>query len=166
MAKSQPDFDVCPFTVIIDTREQAPFSFRDIDNLKRYGGKPLIIPTEKSGLNTGDYSIKGMESRMAIERKEMGDFFNCCGSDRERFERQLARLNELEFGCMVIEAGWTMIMRGHRESKMEPESIRGSVIAWQMEYFPRVHWWFCDGKRFAEVTTFRILDRWWRNHEV
>lgn len=162
----EPKFTGCPFTVLIDTREQAAFEFRNMENLKRYGGGQLIIRTERLALPTGDYSIKGMQDRVSVERKEMGDFFSCCGGDRERFEKQLSRLNQLEFGCMMIEASMDMVMRGHRESRLDPESVRGSVIAWQMNYFPRVHWWFCGGKRLAEVTTFRILDRWWRNHEV
>lgn len=162
---AEPKLSYCQFTIIIDTREQAPFNFRDIDQLSRYGGGTLIIPTKKKCLPTGDYSIEGMESEITIERKEMGDFFNCCGQDRERFEKQLSRLNEMKFGCMMIEADWNTIMRGHRESKMEPESIRGSVVAWQMETFPNVKWWF-GGRRFAEVTTFRILDRWWRKNGI
>lgn len=166
MPQELQEFSVCPFTIIIDTREQAPFSFREMVSLKRHGGKPLIVKTERKGLSTGDYSILGAESKVAIERKEMGDFFHCCGSDRERFENQLRRLNEMEFGWIMIEASWTMIMRGHRESEMNPQSILGSVISWQMEHFPKVHWWFCDGKRFAEIATFRILDRWWRMNEV
>jgi ERCC4-type nuclease len=164
-SKPLPEFVSCPFTVIIDTREQSPFGFQNLQQQKRYGGGTLIIRTERKALPTGDYSIRGMEDKIAVERKEMGDFFHCCGSDRERFERQLARLNEMEFGCMMIEADWNTIMRGHRESKMDPESIRGSVIAWQMEYFPKVTWWF-GGRNFCELTTFRILDRWWRKNEV
>lgn len=167
--KQPPEFVACPFTVIVDTREQAAFEFRDIDNLKRYGGGRLIIRTQRKGLPTGDYSILGMENRISIERKEMGDFFHCCGGDRERFAGpggQLDRLNQMECGIMMVEASMDMIMRGHRESQLDPESVRGSVIAWQQDYYPNVHWWFCGGKRLAEVTTFRILDRWWRSNEV
>jgi hypothetical protein len=36
------------------------------------------------------------------------------------------------------------------------------VIAWQQRY-PRVHWWLCPGRAFAEVTTYRILERYWRD---
>lgn len=159
-----PDFTTTPYTVIIDTREQAPFEFRSMTRLERYGGGPLIVKTKRLALPTGDYSIEGMQDQITIERKEMGDFFNCCGQDRERFEKQLSRLNEMEFACVVVEASFDMVMRGHRESKLKPESVRGSVIAWQQEHFPKVHWWFLGGKFLAEQTTFRMLDRWWRNH--
>lgn len=165
MSKDKPtEYATTPYTIIIDTREQAPFEFRSITQTKSQGGNPLIVKTKRLALPTGDYSIEGMEDQVAIERKELGDLYHCCGSDRDRFEKQLARLNEMPFGCMMIESSFGMAMRGHRESKLNPESLRGSVIAWQQEYFPRVHWWWSDGKWLAEQTTFRILDRWWRNH--
>jgi len=166
--KLTPDFAACDFTVIVDTSEQTPFTFRDIERLKRYGGGTLIIPTKKKSLYTGDYSIEGAETEITIERKEMGDFFHCCGGDRERFAGpggQLDRLNQMKFGCVVVEAEWSMVMRGDRNSKMSPDSIHGSVIAWQQDEYPNVKWWFCT-RRLAEVTTFRILDRWWRKNGI
>lgn len=162
-----PEFAHCPFTVIIDTREQAPYAFTEIEQLSRYGGGVLIIPIQKKALATGDYSILGMEDQVSVERKELGDFLHCCGSDRSRFEKQLERLNQMKFGAMMIEADWGMIMRGgYKDSKLNPESVRGSVIAWQMEYFPNIQWWFMLGKRTCEVTTFRILDRFYRSQVI
>lgn len=162
MANQEPQLAHCPFTLIVDTREQTPYTFREIDQLSRYGGGTLVIPILRKALETGDYSIEGMEDQVAVERKELGDFYHCCGSDRARFEKQLTRLNELKYGAMMVEADWTMIMRGHKESKLNPESVRGSVISWTMEHFPNIHWWFIGGKRTAEVMTYRILDRFWR----
>ena len=52
------DYIICPFTTVIDTREQSPFSFRGIKSDAKQGGKPLIIKTTtKTSLTSGDYSI-------------------------------------------------------------------------------------------------------------
>lgn len=48
-------------------------------------------------------------------------------------------------------------------SQLNPKTIHRSVIAWQQRY-PSIHWWFCTDRRLAEVTTFRILERWWLKH--
>lgn len=155
-------FIVCPFEVVIDTREQSAYDFRGMKAGSAAGkkkGASIIVGAERGTLKTGDYSIKGLEDRVVVERKEKGDFFGCCGVDRERFEQQLSRLNEMEHGVVVVEADWMSIKRGHEHSNLAPRSIHRSVIAWQQDYFPNVHWWMCPGKHFAEMTTFRILAR-------
>ena len=164
MTHEATDYIACPFTVIIDSREQSSYSFRNIRTGAKDNNTPLIIKTERRGLATGDYAIAGLEDRCAVERKEMGDLFNCMGADRERFEQQLSRLNELDFGCVVVEADLMRIRRGHERSKLNPKTVHRSVIAYQIDYFPNVHWWFCPGKGYSEQTTFRILERYWKSH--
>ena len=50
--------------IIIDTREQAPFTFRH----ERMGAT-----TEPGTLAVGDYSLAGLEDRVAVERKSLPD---------------------------------------------------------------------------------------------
>ena len=45
------------FNIIVDTREQKPWDFNDNFN------------TTKAKLDTGDYSIEGLEHILCIERK-------------------------------------------------------------------------------------------------
>lgn len=161
-AKSKIDCVVCPFTVIVDTREQHPFSFRDIKADAPHKGIPFIVKTSAKGLSTGDYSIEGLEAEIAIERKGKPDLFNCMGQDRTRFEEQIKRLNEMPFAALVIEANWESIWAGTPNSRLLPKSIHRTVIAWQQRY-PRVHWWPCPTRQFAEATTFRILERYWKD---
>jgi ERCC4-type nuclease len=47
--------------IIRDTREQSPFHFQD----SRFDGVEVI----EGALTTGDYSIAGLESRVAVERE-------------------------------------------------------------------------------------------------
>ena len=63
---------------------------------------------------------------------------------------------------MMIEADWRRVLQGAPNSKLNPKTVVRSVIAWQLNYMPRVHWWFAPGKNAAEVFTFRILDRFWK----
>lgn len=159
-----------PFTVLVDTREQSAFKFQNIKGDKSDAVKvgkekvipTLIVPVEHKGLKTGDYSIKGLEDRVSIERKSLEDFFHCVGSDRDRFVRQLERLNQLERGVMMIEADWNRILQGAPRSELLPKTVVRSVMAWQQDYFPNVHWWFLGTKRRAELFTFRLLDRFWK----
>ncbi len=158
---TEPDFLVCPFTIIIDSREQAPYSFRGFNADARDKRRPLIVRTEVRGLASGDYSLFGLESRIAVERKSIDDLFSTLGQGRDRFERELQRLSEMDFAAVVIEAGWSAIVgQPPPHTKLSPKSVYRSVIAWQQRY-PKIHWWPCDTRTFAERTTFRILERFW-----
>lgn len=55
----------CPFTVVIDSREQAPFLFEQMraDAADEY--RPITVPTITRGLKSGDYSIAELEERVA-----------------------------------------------------------------------------------------------------
>jgi ERCC4-type nuclease len=155
---------VCPFTVVVDTREQAPYRFQGFKSDAKHKNRPLVIPTVRKALKTGDYSIEGFEDQVAVERKEFGDFYNCCGQDRERFQKQLERLNEIPVSAIVIEASFNAVITGHPQSKLNPKTVSPSVIAWQQR-LPAIHWWFLWSRRLAEITTFGILERWWLDKE-
>lgn len=84
-------------TVLVDTREQKPFPFV---------GSPFIPKVHK--LETGDYTLRGLESRLCIERKGSVDelIANLHGSKTERF-RQLSsfeRMTQYPLRFLVIEA--------------------------------------------------------------
>lgn len=155
------EFAVCPFTVAIDTREQAPWGFRTLRGDARQGNAPLIVRTERKALQTGDYSIVGHEHQIAIERKEKGDCFHCMGADRERFERQVQRLSLIPHGYVIVEADWMSVFSGCENSKLKPKVVHRTVISWQLKY-RSVHWFLCPTRAFAEATAFRILESYWR----
>jgi ERCC4-type nuclease len=165
-AGSAENFIVCPFSVAVDTREQAGWTFRDLKADSRDKNAPIVVRTERKTLQSGDYSIVGHEYEIAIERKEKGDAFHCFGKDRERFERQIERLSQLQFGgYVIIEADWLSIWAGHPNSQLKPKTIHRTIISWQMRY-RNVHWFLCPTRGFAEATAFRILDAYWRKYVV
>lgn len=145
--------------IVVDTREQLPFTFEGLTCDKADGGGPLMVPTLRAGLPTGDYSLAGYEEQVAVERKGISDLFGTLGQGRDRFERELARLAAMQFAAVVVEATLPEILASPPPfSELNPKTIVRSVMAWQQR-FTRVHWWFAGPRRLAEAVTFRVLER-------
>jgi len=168
-----------PFTVLIDSAEQFPFTF---DGMKTDGSeesrRPLIVPTERICLgrhpdSLGDYSTDVGQGRCHIERKSMEDAqgtilgFHRDDDDgstrRERFEQELRNLAEIEAGCVVVECTFDDLVRNAPETKkrsaaQNSKTLFRSVVAYQQDY--GVPWLFCENRRMAELATFRWLVRW------
>jgi hypothetical protein len=153
---------ICPFLVAIDTREQFPWSFRGLHSDSDQGSRPLAVMTESRTLPTGDYSIVGMENRITVERKSLGDAFSTFTHDRERWLRELERMSEFASAHVVIEGGWDAVIQGPLKDGGTKigKTVYRSIIAWSQR-FPNVHWWPMPSREVAEVTAFRILERFW-----
>lgn len=159
---------VCPFTVVVDSREQLPYDFSGMTS--QTTGETLVVPVLVRGLPSGDYSIDGdgMENRIAVERKSLDDLYGSVTWGRVRFEAEIARLNDLAaggFAAVVIEATWPEIVAPveHRPgwiNQTDPRSVEGTIVAWSIRY-SRVHWWACGDRRGAECRTFSILSKFW-----
>lgn len=144
----------CPFTVLCDTREQAPFAFAAIDGFE-------VIPKRFTTLPTGDYSIAGYQNRITIERKSVADFYHSIGSDRERFEREMLRLAEMEFAAVVIEG---MVEDRPEVVQMGVKSATHTILSWGIQY--GVHFLECrHGRREAELKTFHLLRHFWNQEQ-
>lgn len=153
---------MCPFVVIADSREQSPFAFDSLRTDAAQGRQPLTVPILRRGIPSGDYSIDGHEDAIAIERKSLPDLFLSVGRGRRRFKREIERLASMRFAAVICEADWhTVLSEPPPRSQLSPKIIFRTIIAWQIQ-FPSVHWWMCPGRRFAELTTFRLLERFWK----
>jgi ERCC4-type nuclease len=158
VARKQPDAEF-PGVILIDTREQLPFTFGTIPLA---GGGTVRVCTQRLALPSGDYSLDGYASAVAVERKSVADLYHTVGQGRDRFVRELERLAEMAFAAVVVEGEWSAVLDDPpAHTRLEPRTIYRSVLAWQQRY-PRVHWWFCPDRAFAEYTTFRILERFVR----
>ena len=83
------------------------------------------------------YSLKGIsEEIVSVERKSLGDFLSCCGTDRGRYERQLLRLKGVQHSLVVVESTWQQLEAGEWRNKITPKSVTGSVLAWMSEGIP------------------------------
>src|SRR5262245_52113941 len=92
-----------PFTVVIDTREQEPYTFGGLCADAKDKRRPLEVRQVVRGIPAGDYSIEGYEKHVAVERKSLADLFRTVGGGRRRFERELERLCKLDIGFVMVE---------------------------------------------------------------
>ena len=154
----------CPFTVLIDQREQAPFCFADLPAGSQYKGRPLVVPTETALIATGDYSIRHFHHLVVIERKSVADLWGSLGTGRERFESEHQRMQQIVqaggYAAVVIEGNWGMIARQKpQQSRLHYNSLYGTACHWSIRY--GVHWWAENGRRDAELRTYRLLEAFW-----
>jgi len=157
---------LCPFTIVVDTREQKPYTFSAITADAAQGRRPVQVPTHGAALLAGDYSIQGMEQVIAVERKSKADLFSTLGQGRQRFARELDLLQCMWFAAVVVEAEWSeVVSRPPAYSSLKPVTISRSVMAWQVRK-PVVHWWFVPGREAAEQVTYRLLERFWKERQV
>ncbi len=99
--------------ILIDSREQTPYS---------------LVDSEKATLKTGDYSVKGYEDRIAIERKAYSDLYSCLTSDKKRFRKQLERLGELEFSYLLVDSHVSAVLLGHPQCDLPGEKALKFLI--------------------------------------
>ncbi|KKM82838.1 hypothetical protein LCGC14_1315600 [marine sediment metagenome] len=108
-------------TIIIARNEQIPFVFTN-------------MPAEPGTLVTGDYSVKGLEHLVAVERKSLDDLLRCIGCDRDRFKRELQRMRAYRFRLLVVEASAADLEAGEWRSKLKPAHVMGALAAWTGQY--------------------------------
>ena len=109
--------------VIVDTRERTPWTFEPQKGIKTLEG----IKTVRRKLDSGDYSIEGLEDRVAIERKSLDDWVGTVMRERARFYRELDRLRAFAFRCVIIEASLRDIYAKRASSNANPDSILGFI---------------------------------------
>ncbi len=132
-------------TIIVDTREQIPLAF--------------TLPTETGTLKTGDYSIKGLEDFIAIERKSPNDLVGSLkGGQRKRFERELSRGRELDYFALVIECDLSSLSNGEYRSQMKPKAVIQSLMAFSVRY--RLPVFFCPGRGYAAKVIESLLTKY------
>lgn len=103
---------ICPFTIVVDSREQAPWSFLGLTANADKEYAPLAIDCNVQTLPTGDYSIKGFEDSIVIERKSLGDAFGTFTHDRPRWEREMDRMRKIPCCHVVIEGSLEDLRKG------------------------------------------------------
>lgn len=146
-----------PATVIVDTREQSAFHFLNIDPWPK-------VPLCHVALATGDYSLKGFESRLTIERKSISDFLGSISAGRDRFEREFERMSKLEFAAVIVEGELSeVLVHAKSKTRLRIDSILGTLDSWRIRY--GVHWVFAMGRRHAEINTLTMLYQFWRNSQ-
>ncbi len=116
------------FTVVVDSREKTPY---------RLAGIPQVVKK----LEFADYSVKGFENKVSIERKNLEDFYGSIGKDRARFKRMLGRMQQAEFKGLVIEAYEDEILSPELSySSIHSNSVYSTIIALEVKYNLHVYY--------------------------
>ena len=135
--------------IIIDTREQHPFTFEGQQDVEVVSGS----------LITGDYFLAGLTDRVALERKSLADLVGCLtGGGRERFERELNRGRALDYFAVVIEAGFSELTAKQYRSNLNPHAAAQSIIAFQVRHGVPFLW--AGSRRAAEYLTYWTLAKY------
>lgn len=83
--------------IVIDTREQTPWSF-----------DPGQARTFVNTLKTGDYALVG-DGDFAIERKSLDDFLGTVSSGWERFLREIGRMDSFVAKVIIVEGDYESV---------------------------------------------------------
>lgn len=104
-------------TILIDTREQSPFTFKGLKTLRR-------------GLKTGDYSLQGYVSTLCIERKSVADLFGTLTrkDNFARFQKELERMAELRWAFLVVEATPECVANGFSHSNANGPLVLDKLV--------------------------------------
>jgi len=122
-------------TIIVDTREQLPYSFEDFKN--------WVPKTELAGLKTGDYSVKGYEDKICLERKTLVDIVGSLMSGRERFLREMERMSKIPSRTLMLECSRAEIKTPYnfaQDVRAHPNGVIGSLDAISTKYNINVHY--------------------------
>ena len=152
-----------PFTIIKDTREQEGYTFEPSSS--RYHVCKGMVNRK---LDTGDYSIEGLEDKLCIERKaSVVEFANNIGHDAVRFAKEIERMKEFPHRFIVLEFSLTDLMNFPEGTNIPEEDwnklkvtnkfMLRKIMEYQM--YDDIHVIFCDSKKNAKWTVLSILKR-------
>jgi ERCC4-type nuclease len=117
--------------VLVDTREQLPLPL--FANHRNW-----IAGERRVALKTGDYSVEGMESLLALERKSLADLVNCTNVGRGRFIAGCSRLAKFRWKAIFVEASYEDIKRGwstgELPSDVHPNAVCGLLDAIEAKF--------------------------------
>lgn len=141
------------FTIIIDTREQQPWSF---DNYTKAHKK----------LDTGDYSIEGLENILTIERKKSSSEF-ATNIVESRFKDVIMRLSQFKYSFLLLEfnledlliypIGSTVPKKMWDKVKITPAFLIKNILELQLNHNIKVI--FCGNASNAEKIAEFILKK-------
>lgn len=152
-----PKKPVEPFTVIRDTREQTPWTFRKTD---------YCTGTIDEKVDHGDYAIAGLEHLMFIERKATeielaGNVFE------KRFPKLLKAAEEYRYRYIICEFSLDKLLNYPHGSDL-PRAVKkkirvsgplllSKIQSWQIDH--GIHVVFCDNKSYAQKFTLSLFKK-------
>lgn len=134
--------------IITDSRENHPYW---TDNVQK--------------LDVGDYTIKGHQHRISIERKSLADLFQTLGKGHKRFKQELKRSESLDYFAIVIDGTYTQALKKYfphsHYTQMKGEVIIKILFTLHIKY--GINIFFCDGRAEAKKLVKSIFEAYLRN---
>tara|TARA_E500000331_G_scaffold355453_1_gene410987 strand:+ start:2949 stop:3425 length:477 start_codon:yes stop_codon:yes gene_type:complete len=141
------------FRIIVDTREQQPWSFEDYS-------------TSIAKLDTGDYSIEGLEEIICIERKKsVSEVAN--NITESRFKDVINRLKEIKYPFVLLEfdlydvlrypVGSNVPKRMWSKIRISPAFIMKNILDLELKH--NIHVIFCGDEVNASKLAGMIFKR-------
>ena len=127
------------FTIVVDSREQP-----NERALKRYSS--FGCQWERQKLDYGDYTAffsvpdmgtVSLDKKAVVERKmSVDELCACYTHDRDRFVREFDRAKQdgAKIYLLIEESSWERVYSGNYRSKMQPQSLVGSILAFLARY--------------------------------
>lgn len=107
-----------------------------IDQQEKNPANVTPFASEFCHLPVGDYALKGLGTDAIAERKSEPDLLMCFGVERDRFDRQVLRLNGCRHRVLVVESTWERLSAGDWRSKITPQSVIGSLVGLMADGLP------------------------------
>ncbi len=120
---ARKDLEIGDIVAIKDSREQTPL---DLSPLK----------CETGTLPTGDYTVRGLEHIICVERKSLQDMIGCIGHGRERFDKEMVRILAYPSRLLVVEGSLGQIALKQYRGEVEPNAVLGSLLGWMASGVP------------------------------
>jgi ERCC4-type nuclease len=150
---------VSEYIVLKDSREKQGWDFPR-DN--------LCLGIEIAALKTGDYTLKGYEHLICIERKkEVAEIAGNVGKYKKRFEAEMQRINEFKHAFIICEFSLQDIIDYPKFSRVPKERRENIVISgkyvlkclieYQLKY--NVKLIFCDNAENAAIFARSLMKR-------
>ena len=141
------------FKIIIDTREQKPWTFASYS-------------TENKKLDTGDYSVEGLENILCIERKQSSSEF-ANNIVESRFKDVIERMSSIKYSFLLLEfdledllnypIGSTVPRKMWNKIKISPAFLIKNILEFQINNNIIVY--FCGNSQNAEKLAEHILKK-------
>lgn len=141
------------FTIVVDTREQQPWTF------------PHYTVANRK-LDAGDYSIEGLENVLSIERKKSVNEI-ATNIIEPRFKDAIQRLSQHKYAFLLLEfdidkilnypIGSSLPKRLWNRTKISPAFLMKHVLDWQLIYNIKVM--FCGSAADAQQVAEYILKK-------
>lgn len=122
--KDELDEKLNRFKILTDTREQIPFKFPNT--------KVCCLPY---GDYTVEYDGKSYIDQIVIERKGgIGELFGFSGTGRERFVRELEKMEGVKYKYILIEGDYLSIVNNQPPGIMPASTVYATIFSFMIKH--------------------------------